>query len=100
MESITVKNIKINLDIINPQTSTLGREFVLSQIKLDVSKAPIDISNQQVWKLKVWRHCTWYIFKYIDDGSEFGFYFDEYDKFTYKLTDADVKKLNAIHKNN
>jgi hypothetical protein len=87
MDSITVKNIKINLDIINPQTSTLGREFVLSQIKLDVSKAPKYID-------KMYKHCTWYIFKYLDDGSEFGFYFDEYDKFTYKLTDADVKKIN------
>jgi hypothetical protein len=91
MDSITVKNIKINLDIINPQTSTLGREFVLSQIKLDVSKAPKYVN-------KIYRHCTWYIFKYLDDGSEFAFYFDEYDKFEYKLTDADVKKLNAIQK--
>jgi hypothetical protein len=87
MESITVKNIKINLDIINPQTSTLGREFVLSQIKLDVSKAPKYID-------KMYKHCTWYIFKYLDDGSEFGFYMDHYDKFQYKLTDADVKKIN------
>jgi hypothetical protein len=87
MDSITVKNIKINLDIINPQTSTLGREFVLSQIKLDVSKAPKYID-------KMYKHCTWYIFKYLDNGSEFGFYMDEYDKFTYKLTDADVKKIN------
>jgi len=87
MDSITVKNIKINLDIINPQTSTLGREFVLSQIKLDVSKAPKYID-------KMYRHCTWYIFKYLDDGSEFGFYMDHYDKFEYKLTDADVKKIN------
>jgi hypothetical protein len=87
MDSITVKNIKINLDIINPQTSTLGREFVLSQIKLDVSKAPKFVD-------KMYRHCTWYIFKYLDDGSEFGLYFNEYDKFEYKLTDADVKKIN------
>jgi hypothetical protein len=87
MDSITVKNIKINLDIINPQTSILGREFVLSQIKLDVSKAPKYID-------KMYKHCTWYIFKYLDNGSEFAFYFDEYDKFTYKLTDADVKKIN------
>jgi hypothetical protein len=87
MDLITVKNIKINLDIINPQTSTLGREFVLSQIKLDVSKAPKYID-------KIYRHCTWYIFKYLDNGSEFGFYFNEYDKFEYKLTDADVKKIN------
>jgi hypothetical protein len=91
MDSITVKNIKINLDIINPQTSTLGREFVLSQIKLDVSKSPKYID-------KMYKHCTWYVFKYLDDGSEFGLYFNEYDKFTYKLTDADVKKLNAIQK--
>jgi hypothetical protein len=89
MDSITVKNIKINLDIINPQTSTLGREFVLSQIKLDVSKAPKYID-------KTYKHCTWYIFKYLDNGSEFALYFNEYDKFEYKLTDADVKKLNAI----
>jgi hypothetical protein len=87
MDSITVKNIKINLDIINPQTSTLGREFVLSQIKLDVSKEPKYID-------KMWRHNTYYIFKYLDNGSEFGFYMDHYDKFQYKLTDLDVKKIN------
>jgi hypothetical protein len=91
MDSITVKNIKINLDIINPQTSTLGREFVLSQIKLDVSKAPKYID-------KMYKHCTWYIFKYLDNGSEFAFYMDEYDKFQYKLNHDDIKKLNAIQK--
>ena len=91
MHYITVNSQRINLDIINPQTSTLGREFVLSQIKLDVSKAPKYID-------KMYRHCTWYIFKYLDNGSEFGFYFDEYDKFQYKLNHDEVKKLNAIEK--
>jgi hypothetical protein len=87
MHYITINSQRINLDIINPQTSTLGREFVLSQIKLDVSKAPKYID-------KMYCHNTYYIFKYLDNGSEFGFYMDEYDKFTYKLTDADVKKIN------
>jgi hypothetical protein len=87
MHYITVNSQRINLDIINPQTSTLGREFVLSQIKLDVSKAPKYVNN-------MYCHNTYYIFKYLDDGSEFAFYFDEYDKFEYKLTDADVKKIN------
>jgi hypothetical protein len=91
MDSITVKNIKINLDIINPQTSTLGREFILSQIKQDLTKEPKYID-------KMWRHNTYYIFKYLDDGSEFGFYMDYYDKFQYKLNHDDIKKLNAIQK--
>ena len=89
MHYITVNSQRIKLDIINPQTSTLGRDFVLSQIKLDVSKSPKYID-------KMYKHCTWYIFKYLDNGSEFGFYFDEYDKFQYKLNHDEVKKLNAI----
>jgi hypothetical protein len=87
MDTITVKNIKINLDIINPQTSTLGREFILSSVKLDISKSPKYID-------KMYRHCTWYTFKYLDDNSFFSFYFDEYNNFVHKLNH--IETLNII----
>jgi hypothetical protein len=87
MHYITVNSQRIKLDIINPQTSILGREFVLSQIKLDVSKAPKYVNN-------MYCHNTYYIFKYLDDGSEFGFYFSENNQYQYKLNHNEIKKLN------
>lgn len=78
MESISVKNKKINLDPINEQVSPLGRPFRLSGISIDYSKAPKYIKGSQ-------RHCTTYTFIYTDTQELFGFYFDEYDIFLHKL---------------
>ena len=54
------------------------KEFRLSGIKIDYSKPPKYINNNA-------RHCTTYTFIYLDTQELFSFYFDEYDKFLYKL---------------
>ena len=54
------------------------KEFRLSGIKIDYSKPPKYINNNS-------RHCTTYTFIYLDTQELFSFYFDEYDKFLYKL---------------
>ena len=78
MSKIFVKNIEISLNPNEIQISPLGREFRLSGIKIDYSKPPKWINNNA-------RHCTTYTFIYLDTQELFSFYFDEYDKFLYKL---------------
>ena len=78
MDTITIKNNKLSLNPNEIQISPLGREFRLSGIKIDYSKPPKWINNNS-------RHCTTYTFIYLDTQELFSFYFDEYDKFLYKL---------------
>ena len=78
MDYITIKNNKISLNPNEVQISPLGRKFRLSGIKIDYSKPPKYINGNA-------KHCTTYTFIYTDTQELFGFYFDEYDKFLYKL---------------
>lgn len=78
MSKIFVKSREISLNPNEIQISPLGREFRLSGIKIDYSKPPKWINNNA-------RHCTTYTFIYLDTQELFSFYFDEYDKFLYKL---------------
>ena len=78
MSKIFVKNREISLNPNEIQISPLGREFRLSGISIDYSKSPKYINNNA-------RHCTTYTFIYLDTQELFLFYFDEYDKFLYKL---------------
>jgi hypothetical protein len=87
MHYITVNSQRIKLDIINPQTGSLGKEFRLSQIKTDLSVAPKFIN-------KSWKYCYWVIFIYLETNEEFAFYFDFYDKYLHSLNNKEVKKLN------
>lgn len=88
MDYITISKVKIHLDPINEQISPLGRHFKLSGIKIDYSK-----TKKWLKEFGIYRHATWYIFKYTDNDEFFGFYFDEYDKFQYKLTHNELLKL-------
>ena len=78
MSKIFVKNRELSLNPNEIQISPLGREFRLSGISIDYSKPPKYINNNA-------RHCTTYTFIYLDTQELFSFYFDEYDKFLYKL---------------
>jgi hypothetical protein len=78
MDTITIKKNKISLNPNEIQISPLCREFRLSGISIDYSKSPKYINNNA-------RHCTTYTFIYLDTKELFSFYFDEYDKFLYKL---------------
>jgi len=60
------------------QTSPLGRDFIISGIGKDATKEPKYLQG-------VWRWCWIYTFKYLDDGSFFGFYFDYNDVFSHKI---------------
>jgi len=82
MQTITIEQAKYNLDAVNIQQGG----FRLSGIKIDYSKAPVWIDNRPI-------HCNYYIFIYPSTGELFGFYLDEYNKFKYKLTHEEVKKL-------
>jgi len=79
------KNTYINLTP-ETQAGSLGREFRLSGVRLDFTKSPVWIAKQQF-------HCTIYTFRYLDDGSFFGVYVDEYGKFSHKLNHDEVLKL-------
>ena len=78
MSKIFVKNRELSLNPNEIQISPLGREFRLSGISIDYSKPPKWINNNA-------RHCTTYIFIYLDTQELFSFYFDEYDKFLNKI---------------
>ena len=78
MSKIFVKSREIPLNPNDIQISPLGREFRLSGISIDYSKPPKYINGNA-------RHCTTYTFIYLDTKELFSFYFDEYDKFLYKL---------------
>lgn len=86
MERILVKDKYVNINF-EPQAFSLGREFRLSGIKLDLTKQPIWINKQSF-------HCTIYTFRYLDDDSFFGLYVNEYGKFSHKLTHKEVLALN------
>ena len=88
MQTITVSKVKINLDPINTQISPLGREFRLSCIKIDYSVTP-----KKLKELGIYWHGTWYIFKYTDNDEFFGFYFDQLNFYSHKLTHKDVLEL-------
>jgi hypothetical protein len=82
MEKILIKKdtyIHLTPEI---QKGSLGRKFRLSSVRLDFTKSPVWIAKQPF-------HCTIYTFRYLDDGSFFGVYLDEYNKFSHKLTHAD-----------
>ena len=78
MSKIFVKSRELSINPNEIQISPLGREFRLSGISIDYSKSPKYINNNA-------RHCTTYTFIYLDTQELFSFYFDEYDKFLYKL---------------
>lgn len=84
--TLTVKDQQIHLDPFLVQTSKLGREFKLIGIKIDYEAPPVFIN-------KMYIHCTYYFFKYLDDNSYFGLYFDQYDKIKHKLTHQEVLEL-------
>jgi hypothetical protein len=86
MERILVKDKYVNINF-EPQAFSLGREFRLSGIKLDLTKQPIWIEKRLV-------HNTIYTFRYLDDGSFFGLYVNEYGKFSHKLAHKEVLVLN------
>jgi len=88
MKSILkIKGKEVLLCPLTSQVSNLGREFKLSGVRIDYSK-------NQKWIDGKPFHCTYYIFKYLDDGTFFGFYFDEHDIFLHKLTHKEVKELH------
>ena len=78
MSKIFVKSRELSLNPNEIQISPLGREFRLSGISIDYSKPPKYINGNA-------KHCTTYTFIYLDTQELFSFYFDEYDKFLYKL---------------
>jgi hypothetical protein len=84
MERILVKDKYVNINF-ESQSFSLGREFRLSGIKLDLSK-PV------TWINKIPFHSTIYTFRYFDDGSFFGLYVDAYGVFSHKLTHQQVLK--------
>jgi hypothetical protein len=85
MERIFVKDKYVNINF-EPQSFSLGREFRLSGIRLDLTKSAVWINKQQF-------HSTIYTFRYLDDDSFFGLYIDEYGKFSHKLTHKEVREL-------
>lgn len=86
MQQITVGKTKIKLDPVNTQISPLGREFRLSGTKIDLTKQPKYLDRS-------YKYCYWHLFIYTDTLEFFGFYFDENDKYLYKLTHKEVINL-------
>lgn len=78
--------MKTQTPTIEIQTGALGREFRLSGIKYDTTK-PVE------WINKKPAHWYWQIFRYMDDGSFFGYYFNPFDKCVSKLTHQEVLEL-------
>ena len=85
--TLNIKDQKIKVDPFITQVSNLGREFKLIGIKIDYSKPPTYINKLQM-------HPTYYFFKYLDDNSYFGLYFDAYDKIKFKLTHQEFLDLH------
>jgi hypothetical protein len=69
-----------------PQLSKLGRLYRLSGIAKN-----LQVPSKWIDRVECWHF--YYIFKYIDDNSFFGFEFDYYDKLVKKLTQEESLKL-------
>jgi hypothetical protein len=69
-----------------PQLSKLGRPYRLSGIAKN-----LQVPSKWIDRVECWHF--YYIFKYIDDNSFFGFEFDYYDKLVKKLTHEESLKL-------
>lgn len=86
MNTLNVKGhtIQINPDLI--QKSKLNRDFKLRTILIDYSKPPVYTDGMQM-------HHTYYIFKYLDDNSFFGLYFDGYNQVKHKLSNEECLEV-------
>jgi hypothetical protein len=88
MNSINVKGNIILLDTINPQISTKGEYFILSEIKINT-----EVNSVFSKKYNMFWSATYYIFRYINTGFYFGFYFDENDIFIKFLNNEELKDV-------
>ena len=69
----------LKLNTLEPQEGKLGRPFRMVMVTKDVTKPP-------KWVNKVEKFHWLYLFKYLDDGSEFQIEIDYYDKIVGKRT--------------
>lgn len=69
-----------------PQPSKLGRLYRLSAIAKN-----LQVPSKWIDRVECWHF--YYIFKYTDDNSFFGFEFDYYDKFVQKFNHEGTRKI-------
>jgi hypothetical protein len=91
MEKIKINNYELILNPLIEQKSSKGRPIKYTGIRSDLTKSPKYINN-------IYRHCTYYFFKYLDIETEnhFGFYFNEQGKFEYIINNEEFKKLHQL----